>query len=308
MTERTGHAPADRDTGSAACQVTAVRRPATRPLADTAELVRIRACLAGGASALLGAFLAGGLPRLTESRCIIASAAIATAVAAANVVNDIVDVRVDAASGRSRPLPAGRIPVRAAQVAAAALATSALLLGFSDGLAPGLEMAGLLAVAIAYSYAFKSTVLVGNLLVAACASFPVIYGGAVAGPLTPAIWAACALSFLFILSYETLKTLRDRESDAAAGLRTLATVAAPRSSVRLFVSSVVVLGGAAVAASTVSSTTVLYLVSVLPLLGMLTIATMPYAKAQPSPSTIERSLRLLRVAWLVGLIDMLLLR
>ena len=308
MTERTGHAPADHETGSPADQVMAVRLPATRPLADSVELVRIRACLAGGASALLGAFLSGGLAHLTDGRCIIASGAIALAVAAANVVNDIVDVRADAASGRSRPLPSGRIAVRTAQVAAAALAAGALLLGFADGLAPGLEMAGLLALAIAYSYAFKSTVLVGNLLVAACASFPVIYGGAVTGPLTPAICAACALSFLFILSYETLKTLRDRESDAAAGLRTLATSAAPGSSVRLFALSVMVLGGATVAASVVSSTPVLYLVSVLPLLGMLTIATVLCAQDQPSASAIERSLHLLRIAWFIGLIDMLMLR
>jgi geranylgeranylglycerol-phosphate geranylgeranyltransferase len=304
VTEARGHTPTDHGGHFA-------RRNLATMLdivAGLTMLIRIRACLAGGAAVLLGAFLSGGLARLTDGRCLAASAGIALAVAAANVVNDIVDMRADSVSKRSRPLPSGRISVDAGRAVAVVLTAGALLLAFSAGLGPGLEMTGLLTLAIGYSWAFKSTVLFGNVVVACCASFPVLYGGVVAGSVTRAIWVACALSFLFILAYETLKTLRDRESDAAVGLRTLATRADPRSSARLFVSWVVVLASAVLAASVVSSRVTLYLLSILPLLVLLGFATAPCYKKNLSDSSIQRSLRLLRLAWLVGLVDMLLLR
>jgi len=313
MTERSGHAPASQRRGDCADHVpvikgTAAGRAGIPHFTDVIELARIRACLAGGGSVLVGSFISGGPARLVDLRCIVAAAAIFMAVAAANVVNDIVDLPADAASGRSRPLSSGRISVRAGRAAAIALATGALLAAFVPGAAAGLEMAVLLTLAIAYSYVFKGTVLLGTVVVACCASFPVIYGGAIAGHVTSAIWAAAALSFLFIISYETLKTLRDREADSAAGLRTLATSAMPDSSVWLFLSCAVLLGAVAIAASVVSTMAMLYLISILPLLVLLTAATAPFVRKPPSDGAIQRSLHLLRMAWLVGLIDMLLLR
>lgn len=290
--------------------------PGHRSAAGLVELVRIRACLGGAASVLLGAFLARGVAGLTDRHCLAGSLAITLAVAVANVVNDIVDLRTDAASGRPRPLPSGRVLVSTARVAAAALAAGALLLAASAGLVPVLAMTGLLVLATAYSWVFKSTVLIGNLVVAGCASFPVVYGGLLAGSVTPAIWVAAGLSFLFMLAYEALKTLRDGEPDAAAGLRTLATWTGPAASVRLFAACSIVLGAALLAASAVSPAALPYLVCVLPLLALIGAASAPFAWrprararwTRPADTAIERSLRLLKVAWLVGLIDMTWLR
>jgi 4-hydroxybenzoate polyprenyltransferase len=287
-----------------------------RSAAGLVELVRIRACLGGAASVLLGAFLARGVAGLTERNCLAGSVAIALAVAVANVVNDIADLPTDAASGRARPLPSGRVRVPTARVAAVALGATALGLAATAGLVSWLAMGALLLLATAYSLLFKSTVLVGNLVVAGCASSPVVYGGFLAGSVTPAIWVAAGLSFLFMLAYEALKTLRDGEPDAAAGLRTLATWTGPAWSVRLFAACSIVLGAALLAASAVSPATLPYLVCVLPLLALIGAAAAPFVRrpwartrwARPADAAIERSLRLLKVAWLVGLIDMTWLR
>lgn len=288
-----------------------------RSAAGLVELVRIRACLGGAASVLLGAFLARGVAGLTERNCLVGSVAIALAVAVANVVNDVVDLPTDAASGRSRPLPSGRVRVSTARIAAVALAVTALALAATAGVVPVLAMGALLLLATAYSFLFKSTVLVGNLVVAGCASAPVVYGGFLAGSVAPAIWVAAGLSFLFMLAYEALKTLRDGEPDAAAGLRTLATWTGPAWSVRLFAACSIMLGAALLAAAAASPAALPYLVCVLPLLALIGAAGAPFvgrsqtrkrATTRPADAAIERSLRLLKMAWLVGLIDMAWLR
>jgi 4-hydroxybenzoate polyprenyltransferase len=269
-------------------------------------LVRIRACLAGGGSVLLGAFLSRGFTGLADGRSVIGSAAIVMAIAAANTANDLVDLKPDRIGLRHRPLADGRLSVRLARTMMVVSVTAAMLLAFSAGLVLGLAMSVLLALAIGYSYWLKDTVVLGNAVVACCASAPVFLGGIGAGSVTSAIWAASALSFLFIFSYEVLKTLRDREPDAAAGLRTLATIAAPGVSMRLFLASAAALAVTVVAVSGISSTRFWYLLSIVPLLGFLSVAA--GLARRLTTADIERSLRLLRVAWLIGLIDMLMLR
>lgn len=283
----------------------AVARTVTLP--GLIALVRIRACLAGGGSVLVGAYLSRGFAGLADGRCIAMSIGIVCAVGAANAVNDLVDLWADTAARRPRPLADGRLSAQAGRTAVAVLLAAALVLAFLAGPVAGFAMSGLLAVAIGYSYVFKGTIVLGNAVVACCASAPVVYGAMVAGLVTSSVWIASALSLQFIFSYETLKTLRDRDSDAAAGLRTLATVAGPSVSVRLFSFCAILLGATVVAAATVSSTQVWYLLSALPLLGCLTAAVVLAAR-RTSGGGIERSLRLLRIAWLIGLADMFLLR
>lgn len=267
-------------------------------------LVRIRACLAGGGSVLVGAYLSRGFDGLTDGRCIAESIGIVAAVGAANAVNDLVDLWADTAARRPRPLADGRLSARAGRTAVVVLLAAALLLAFFAGPVAGFAMSVLLAVAIGYSYVFKGTIVLGNAVVAGCASVPVVYGAMVAGSVTSSVWIASGLSLQFIFSYEALKTLRDRDGDAAAGLRTLATAAAPSVSLRLFGGCAVLLGATVVAAAAVSSTRVWYLLSAMPLLGCLTVAVVLAFRR----GRIERSLRLLRIAWLIGLADMFLLR
>src|SRR6202023_997285 len=114
-----------------------------------------------------------------------------------------------------------------------------------------------------YSLRFKNTVLLGNIVVALCASSPIAFGAAVSRRFDAPVWLVAGLAFSFMLAYETLKTIADREPDAAAGLRTFATEMGVHASIYLFRFLIVILTAAACSAYIVSSRPGFYLIAVL---------------------------------------------
>ena len=227
--------------------------PVGRHLTDLVVITRVPSCVAGGVSVLLGIHLATGgvLPDWWED--IVAAASMFFAVAAANAVNDVVDKSVDTLAKPWRPLPSGRLSVRAALLITCSLALTAILLTTPLGGEIVLWMAGLLMIATSYSLYFKSTVLLGNIVVALCASSPIVFGSAVVHNFTAPVFVATGLAFVFMLSYETLKTIVDRNSDAAGGVRTFATKLGERRSIYLLRFLVAGLTAAAFAAGVVQS-------------------------------------------------------
>ena len=117
----------------------------------------------------------------------------------------------------------------AACAGALALVTAAPL-----GKYAALWILGLLALAFWYSYRAKGTVLLGNCIVACCASSPILFGALIAGRPDALAWIAVGLSFTFMLAYETLKTIADRASDEVSRIRTFATWAGAHAAVLLF--------------------------------------------------------------------------
>lgn len=93
-------------------------------LLDLVVIVRLPSCLAGAVGVQVGAHLA--TIAATPGPSLRASLAIGLAVAFANVVNDIVDVRVDAITKPGRPLPSGRLSRRTAFILAAGLAVASI--------------------------------------------------------------------------------------------------------------------------------------------------------------------------------------
>ena len=81
----------------------------------------------------------------------------------------------------------------------------------------------LLAIGLCYDYALKSTVLVGNLVVATLAATPVVFGGWLGAADTSAVLLTALIIFLYMFAYEVLKTARDEVADRTAGYRTVAT-------------------------------------------------------------------------------------
>jgi geranylgeranylglycerol-phosphate geranylgeranyltransferase len=141
---------------------------------------------------------------------------------AGNVINDILDVRVDEANRRlDRPLAGQRIAMPlavgsagvgiAAGLGAAALATPAV----------ALAGAAALTVMIVYSPFLKPLPLVGNLAVAATAGLPMMYGALAVGRPAAGIipWTLAAALHLV---REIVKDIADVEGDRLAGRRTLA--------------------------------------------------------------------------------------
>jgi geranylgeranylglycerol-phosphate geranylgeranyltransferase len=282
--------------------------PVSGRLADLAVLVRLPSCLAGGASALLGIHLAGGAVFPLRQAAILAMAGMSFAVAAANVVNDIVDVDIDTLGKPRRPLPSGRVSIRDASVLAVVLALAAVAAALPLGAAATMWMIGLLVLAACYSIRFKNTVLLGNAVVALCASSPIVFGALVAGGADALVWTAAALSFTFMLTYETLKTIVDRDSDAAGGIRTFATWAGSRAAVYLFRFLIVLLTSAACVASIASSRPVFCLAAVIAAFVLPAWGATAVLGGSPGERPMRVSVFLMRIAWFLGVIPLWLLR
>ena len=74
-----------------------------------------------------------------------------------------------------------------------------------------------------YSWRLKSTVLMGNAIVATISAMSAIFGGIAAGNPRPSLWLALIIASA-IMGREVLKTLADYEGDLRQRCRTVATV------------------------------------------------------------------------------------
>ena len=277
-------------------------------LAAFASIARVRSCLAGGVATGIGGYLATGRVLPTPGRAILAAAGVMLMIAFANVVNDIVDVDVDATGKPSRPIPAGRLSRSAARSFATGLAATAVVVTASLGpqLLGGTAL--LLLTSFTYSAWLKNTVLLGNVTVAACASSPLLYGAAAVGRLNPPVWMATLLAFEFMLSYEVLKTMADLTGDAAAGLRTLATATRRGTSARVFVAIVVALTGTVLATTTISSHPVAYLTAAAPVLAAPGWYVVYRLHAAIRDGQMWDLMQTMRRAWLLGMIALWMVR
>jgi 4-hydroxybenzoate polyprenyltransferase len=230
------------------------------------------------------------------------------AVAAANAANDVLDIDIDAVGKPNRPLPTGRLTARFALAISGAAGMAAVVSAGPLGSWAVLWVTGLLALAFLYSYRAKNTVLLGNAVVALCASSPILFGSVVAGrPGSPA-WTGAGLSFAFMLAYETLKTIADRDSDAASGVHTFATRAGVPAAVRLLRILIVLLTVAACAAGAVSPRPVVCLLVVIATLVVPTWSAIAMLGSSPDGKAIRTGVTLMRSAWFLGIIALWLLR
>jgi geranylgeranylglycerol-phosphate geranylgeranyltransferase len=185
-------------------------------------LIRVRSCLAGAAVSIVGSrIVSGGSLGLEE---IAASFSVAFAIAFAQTYNDVVDRFLDEVDKPWRPLPSGRMSLLAARRVGAVAAALSLSTALTVSLGLALFCLVVLLLSWAYSMYWKGTVLLGNLVVAVLASTAVPYGAlASGGALSLQLLAVQATVFTVVLAHEVVKTIRDADGDALAGLSTLAT-------------------------------------------------------------------------------------
>ncbi|MEU4587785.1 UbiA family prenyltransferase [Kitasatospora aureofaciens] len=190
--------------------------------------------MAAGAAATLGAHLTA--PQLMLSRAsVFAAGCMACACAVANVVNDVADVNVDAVSKEDRPIPAGRVSRSVAMWIAVVLSAATLALAYPLGRLNLLFATLILGFGIAYSYLVKGRlVTLSSVVVAFVASSSVPFGSSAVGAVDIAVSYAYFSVFLFMLSYDLLKTIIDLDGDAQAGLRTLPVTMGREKSFLLF--------------------------------------------------------------------------
>jgi len=259
-------------------------------------------------AAVLGGYLNGAEWPTDAAPLARAALIVAIVVALGNVVNDLSDVELDRIAKPLRPLPSEAVGLRSARVLTAALAVTVLVL--SAGLQGPLMVFGLLCavLGVVYSLGLKSTVLVGNVVVAALSAATLPFGGLVVGRIQRATVWATAMVFLFVLAREILKDVADHDGDLVMEIRTVSTVLGRAAALRLFAGTMTVFVIVALSPWMLGSARQGYVVAMSLLTVLPTVASTLLVHRAPSADNIERALRVTKVAWFNGLVAMTLLR
>lgn len=150
--------------------------------------------------------------------------------AAAMVINDIWDRKIDAINEPDRPIPSGSISVGQALAFTAGLIAVGFLFAFLVSLLCFAVAAASLVITATYLTVGKRTGLPGNFLVSACVAIPFIYGSIVAvGTVGLNVWLFAAMAFLSNTGREVTKGIVDVKGDSAQSVKTLAVQFGERS-------------------------------------------------------------------------------
>jgi len=180
----------------------------------------------------------GPRPGATALR-LLAGAALAVALnAASNALNQICDLEIDRINKPDRPLPAGRLSVRAASLFSAVFFALALVLAALLGWQVLIVVAGGAVAVAAYSMPplrTKRFPLLSNLTIALARGLllPVAGFGVTNGIDRPEPWILGGITFLFILGAASTKDFKDVEGDRAGGVVTLPIKYGPRGAARI---------------------------------------------------------------------------
>ncbi|MGH2538516.1 MAG: geranylgeranylglycerol-phosphate geranylgeranyltransferase [Candidatus Promineifilaceae bacterium] len=183
------------------------------------KLTRPMNAFSGALAVILGGYVAG---TGAWDRVALAAAATALITGAANAWNDYLDIDTDRINQPQRVLPAGMISPAAAVNLSLGLTALGLILAALVGPATFLIAAAASLLLYLYSWKLKSSVLLGNAVVALTSAMSAVFGGVAAGNARPTFWLALII-LTAIMGREVLKTLADYEGDLRQRVRTIAT-------------------------------------------------------------------------------------
>ena len=196
-----------------------------------AQLVRLPNLFTAAADALAGYLVAGGSAREVGRWGPLAGASMAI-YAAGVALNDVNDRDLDRIERPARPIPSGRVSVRAAVGLSVGLLASALgLAGWVGGVGPTLLVASaLIACVLGYDLGLRRTPL-GPVAMGACRGLDVLLGASLAAGLGgPPTWAFAASMGLYVVGLTWVsrsETHWGRAAGVAGGMAAqLAAVAA----------------------------------------------------------------------------------
>lgn len=193
------------------------------------RLMRPVNCIMMGFAVLVGAVLASSqLGSLNWLNILFGLLTGFTFCAAAMVINDYYDRKIDAINEPKRPIPSGLIKTREALAFMAML----IIIGFVfailvSPLSYGVLCFGVAAVSLAITATYitvgKRSGLPGNFLVSACVATPFIYGSITAiGTVGLNVALFASMAFLSNTGREITKGIVDVKGDSAEGVKTLA--------------------------------------------------------------------------------------
>lgn len=176
--------------------------------------------ISGALAVVLGGYVAGTGDWFNVALAVLATILVSSS---ANAWNDYLDVEIDRINQPTRPLPSGRVTLRAAKWFSFTLAILSLVVAAFINLPSFIIVLGANLLLYIYSLKLKSTVLLGNISVAFISAMSAVFGGVAAGNPRPTIWLFLII-FVAILGREVLKTLADYEGDLSESVRTISTV------------------------------------------------------------------------------------
>lgn len=184
------------------------------------KISRPLSTLTGGLAVLLGGYVAGTGAWDKVFLAILATLCIS---AAANAWNDYRDIEIDKINQPKRPLPSGMVSPTSALIFSVALTSISVIIAAFINTMAFVVACGSATILYLYSWRLKSTVLMGNAVVAFVSAMSAIFGGIAAGKPGPSLWLAAIIASA-IMGREVLKTLADYEGDLRQRCRTVATV------------------------------------------------------------------------------------
>lgn len=137
-----------------------------------------------------------------------------------NAINDYFDHKIDAINKPSRPIPSGRISLKAAGIYSLALFAIGTITAFFIGLLPGLIALFTSIMLALYAYNLKKMPIIGNIVVSFFIGLTFVFGGVVVGAITTSIYLGF-FPFLTTMMREIVKDMEDMEGDKKEGARTL---------------------------------------------------------------------------------------
>jgi geranylgeranylglycerol-phosphate geranylgeranyltransferase len=268
------------------------------------EMLRVGTPAAAMALTFVGVTIGG--PRYPA--LILAMAAPACVVGAANLYNDCCDQVADRVNRPDRPLPIGRVSVKGVYRLITAMAVGGVLVASPLGTYAVATTGVLLAGALSYSRLLRRAAVAGPMTVAVLFATPVLYGGYFASArVQPAHWLAAAQVAIFVFARETLKSIPDREGDAAAGYHTLATDLGEAGALHVFRIGTVVF----VIAALLPFPTVFSVIDYLSAIALFGITPMAIAnwhlRHGPTPGAVQSALGVTGLVFAGGMVPLLLL-
>jgi geranylgeranylglycerol-phosphate geranylgeranyltransferase len=190
------------------------------------RLIRPINCLMMGFAVLVGAVLATSLGTLNWLNIFFGFLTGFTFCAAAMVINDYYDRKIDAINEPRRPIPSGAVKPKEALAFMVGLVVVGFvfsLLVVPYGLLCFAVAAVSLAITATYITVGKRSGLPGNFLVSACVAIPFIYGSVtVLGTVGLNVLLFASMAFLSNTGREITKGIVDVKGDSAEGIKTLA--------------------------------------------------------------------------------------
>jgi len=190
------------------------------------RLIRPVNCIMMGFAVLVGAVLATSLSTLNWLNILFGFLTGFTFCAAAMVINDYYDRKIDAINEPRRPIPSGAVKPKEALAFMVGLVVVGFvfsLLVVPYGLLCFAVAAVSLAITATYITVGKRSGLPGNFLVSACVAIPFIYGSiTVLGTVGLNVLLFASMAFLSNTGREITKGIVDVKGDSAEGVKTLA--------------------------------------------------------------------------------------